>query len=253
MPSYNLAETIYNKWLHPSSNQGNDLYVATVDDFVRALIQVSMYYQYLKGEHLRICSRKEELILWIVQHLALRFGNPKALNIAMTKMPRIEEFCTWNPYIEGEEVFGSQKCKADIPLGFEYKSHRPDQVNFSRPRIRTRSIAAGGASCSLNEILEEPFPNLQEHPIPIDNNRTTHVTAIQETAYKKTKWHIAKLPKSSAKAFFAQQSITKKKCKAKIFQGNRATAAPKYTGIMVHYKKKKEEVMQFFFYNDNIK
>ena len=45
----------------------------------------------------------------------------------------------------------------------------------------------------------------------------------------------------------------KKKCKAKIIQGNRATVAPTYTGIMVHYKKKMDEVMQFFFYNNDIK
>jgi phosphopantetheine adenylyltransferase len=30
----------------------------------------------------------------------------------------------------------------------------------------------------LNDIPEEPSPNLQEHPIPIDNSRATHMTAI---------------------------------------------------------------------------
>jgi hypothetical protein len=43
-----------------------------------------------------------------------------------------------------------------------------------------------------------------------------------------------------------------KKCKAKIVQGNTATAASTYTGAMVHYQKKTNEVMQFFFYNDDI-
>jgi hypothetical protein len=37
----------------------------------------------------------------------------------------------------GEEVFGSQKQNADVPLGFEGEPHRPDKVNFSRPRIAT--------------------------------------------------------------------------------------------------------------------
>jgi hypothetical protein len=32
-----------------------------------------------------------------------------------------------------EEVFGSQKRKADVPLGFEGKSYRPDKVNGLRP------------------------------------------------------------------------------------------------------------------------
>jgi hypothetical protein len=44
----------------------------------------------------------------------------------------------------------------------------------------------------------------------------------------------------------------KKKCEAKIVQGNRAKADPTYTRVMVHYKKKKEEVTQFFFCNDDI-
>jgi hypothetical protein len=51
MLSCNLVETVHNTWLQQSGNRGNDFYVATVDDFVRALIQVSRYYQFLKGEH----------------------------------------------------------------------------------------------------------------------------------------------------------------------------------------------------------
>ena len=37
MPSCNLSETVHNKWLQQSGNRGSDLYVATVDDFVRAV------------------------------------------------------------------------------------------------------------------------------------------------------------------------------------------------------------------------
>jgi hypothetical protein len=46
--------------------------------------------------------------------------------------------------------------------------------------------------------------------------------------------------------------FTKKKCEAKTVQGNRATAAPTYTRVMVHYKKKTDKVMQFFFCNNDI-
>jgi hypothetical protein len=168
----------------------------------------------------------------------------------MAKMPGAEEFCTQEPYFEGEEVFGSQKRKADIPLGSEHKSHRPDRVNFSRPRVKTRSSVAPGTSCSLNDI--EPSTDLQEHPIPNVNSRTTHVIAIHETACKETEWHIARLPKTLAKACFAQQAITKKNCKAKIVQGNTATTTPTYTGVMEHHQKKMDKVMEFFFYNDDI-
>jgi hypothetical protein len=192
MLSCNLAETKLNAWLQEFGNRGNDLYVASVDDFVRALIQISRYYQSLKGEYARTGPGKEELMLQVAQRSTLRSGNPKALNVAMAKMPRAEEFCTREPHFEGEEVFGSQKRKADIPLGSEHESHRPDRVNFSRPRVRTRSTAAAGASCSLSDIPEEPSTNLQEHPIPNVYSKTTHVTTIYETACKETEWHISR-------------------------------------------------------------
>jgi hypothetical protein len=137
----------------------------------------------------------------------------------MAKMPGIEEFCTREPHFEGEEVFGSQKRKVDIPLGSEHESHRPDRVNFSRPQVRIRSTAAAGASCSLSDIPEEPSTDLQEHPIPNVNSKTTHVTTIHETACMEIEWHITRLPKTSAKACFTQQAITKMNCKAKIVQG----------------------------------
>jgi hypothetical protein len=60
----------------------------------------------------------------------------------------------------GEEVFGSQKRKADIPLGFEGESHRSDKVNFSRPQMATRSSRANYASCSLPDMVEELSPEL---------------------------------------------------------------------------------------------
>jgi hypothetical protein len=95
-------------------------------------------------------------------------------------------------------------------------------VNFSRPQVRIRSTTAAGASCNLSDIPEEPSTKLQEHPIPNVNSRTIHVTAIHETACKESEWHIVRLPKTSAKACFAQEAITKKNCKAKIMQGNTA-------------------------------
>jgi hypothetical protein len=97
MPSCNLAEIVHNKWPQQSGNKGNDLYVATVNDFVRALIQVSRYYQFFKGEHVGTGPRKEELMLRVAQRLALWSGNPKALNVTMAKMPGVEEFALGSP------------------------------------------------------------------------------------------------------------------------------------------------------------
>jgi hypothetical protein len=49
MPSCNLVESVHNKWLHASGNKGGDLYVATVDDYIRAFLQIVAYYTFLKG------------------------------------------------------------------------------------------------------------------------------------------------------------------------------------------------------------
>jgi hypothetical protein len=157
-----------------------------------------------------------------------------------------------------EEVFGSQKRKADVPLGFEGESYRLDKVNFSCPWIATRLSRANRASYSLPDVVEELSPELQEDQALNnlgtvgDIGRPGHVTAIHETACTETEWHIARLPKTSAKACFAQQAITKKKCEAKIVQGNKPTATPAYTGVMQNTHKKRPEVMDFFFSNDDI-
>jgi hypothetical protein len=135
-------------------------------------------------------------MLWVAQCSAQWSGNLKALNVAMAKMSGVEEFCTREPHFEGEEVFGSQKRKVDIPFGSEHESHRPDRVNFSYPRVRTRSTRAGGINCSLNDIPKElSLDQLEdegrpdaptEHSIPIRNCKVPHITAIQETACKET-------------------------------------------------------------------
>jgi hypothetical protein len=157
----------------------------------------------------------------------------------------------------GGEIFGSQKQKADVPLGFEGESHRPDKINFSYPRIATRSSRANHASCSLPDVVEEVSPELQEDQAPNnlgtmgDVGRPSHVTAVHETTCKETEWHITRLPKTSAKACFAQQAITKKKCEAKIVQGSKPMVAPTYNGVMQNTHKKRPEVMEFFFCNDD--
>jgi hypothetical protein len=47
MRSYNLAKFIHKKWLQTSNNKGDDLYVANVDDCIRAFLQVMAYHQFL--------------------------------------------------------------------------------------------------------------------------------------------------------------------------------------------------------------
>ena len=76
--------------------------------------------------------------------------------------------------------------------------------------------------------------------------------AIHKTICKEIEWHIARLPKTLAKTCFAQQAIMKKNWKVKIKEGNMAMAAPTYIGVMKHHQKKLDQVMQFFFSNNDI-
>jgi hypothetical protein len=68
------------------------------------------------------------------------------------------------------------------------------------------------------------------------------MTAIHETACKKMEWHIARLPKTSTKACFAQQAITKKKCKAKIVQGNKVTVVPHTLALCSTFIRKRRKL-----------
>ena len=258
MPSCNLAKSMHHKWNQQFGNQGSDLYIATIDDFIWAFMQVVWCYQYLKGNQADTSPRKEELQLHAIQRIAERIGDSKVLNVAMAKLLGAKLFCTHAPHMAGEEVFDSQKQKANVPLGFEGESYRPDKVNFSHPRIVTRSSQADHASCSLFDMVEELSPKLQEDQAPNnlgtvgDVRRSCHVTTVYETACREMEWYMSRLSKTSAKACFAQQAITKKKYKAKIVQGNKLTAAPTYTSIIQYAHKKKPKIMEFFFYNDNI-
>ena len=216
------------------------------------------YYQYLNGERGGTSPGKEELLVRVAQQTTVRSGNPRALHAALSKMPGAEEFCSREPYLEGEEVFGSMKRKLDLPPGSEHDSHRPDKVNFSRPRVELRSSKTCSNAQAYKDDPPEPsdadiqLPRTEKEVTPRVGPKVTYVTTVQETACDETQWHIARLPKTSAKACFAQQAITKKKCIAKIVQDGKSTAAPTYTGMMDSYKKNKLERMQFFFCNDDI-
>ena len=108
----------------------------------------------------------------------------------MAKLPGAELFCTYEPYLASQEVFGFQKQKANVPLGFKGELHQPDKINFSRPQIVTRSSWAKHVSCSLSDVVEELSLELQADQAPnnlgttSDVGRPGHVTAIHEVACK---------------------------------------------------------------------
>lgn len=264
MPSCNLAETVHNKWKQQSGKRGDDLYVATVDDYVRAFLQVVAYYQYLKGSAGGSGPDKEELKLRIAQRKARHTGDPSVLKKPMLDMPGADEFCTREPHLEGEEVFGSTKRRLDLPLGAEEESHRPDKVNFSHPRRSHRfkrpRADDGSFEGNVAELSPAALPKVVTPPAspeatlsPIPQGGVLHVTAVEETKCDVRQWHIARLPKNSLKACFADHALTKTKCTAKIVQGNKSTPAPTYNGLMRRtFQDNEIKGMQFFFCPDDI-
>jgi hypothetical protein len=129
MPSYNLLETVHNRWLQQSGNRGNDLFAATCDDKIRTVMQMTNYRAYLKGKSSGTGPSKQELKL----RAARRSGDSKKIAEAFSQLPGVEVATTRIPHLEGEEIFGSTKRKLDLLLGDDGDSHRLDKVNFSQP------------------------------------------------------------------------------------------------------------------------
>src|SRR5665213_3149026 len=100
MPSCNLAESVHNKWLQASGNTGGDLYVATVDDYIRAFLQVVAYYTFLKGGVGGDGPSKEELKLRGTQRRAQRTGDPTVLQKVLLEFEGVDEYCTRSPHLE---------------------------------------------------------------------------------------------------------------------------------------------------------
>ena len=227
------------------------MYVATIDDYVRAFTQVVAYYQFSKGDRAGKGPSKEDLRLRLAQRNAHTTGDPRKLHAALEEMPGASAFCTREPHLEGAEVFISLKRRPDVPIGSEYDSHRPDKISMSHPVKRTRYGGSG-----FVPVVPETQPQsvlgtsaLQERGETVPPK--PHTKVVLETACNEKQWHIARLPKTSAKACFAQQATTMKKCVARIVQDNKSTAAPTYTGMMRNYKKTMVQ-MQFFFCNNDI-
>jgi hypothetical protein len=126
-----LSEITHNKWLQQSGNCGNDLFAATYDDKIRAVMQMTNYRAYLKGKASGTGPSKKELKL----RVARRSGDPKKIKEVLSQLLGVEVATTRIPHLEGKEIFGSTKWKLDFPPGDDGDSHRPDKVNFSQPRV----------------------------------------------------------------------------------------------------------------------
>ena len=185
MPSCNLAESIHNKWKQQSGDRGSDLYVATVDDFMRAFMQCSTYSQFLKRENIWNWTVQRGIELRWVQKSAAKRRISKPLHEAILKMPSGDEWCTRTPLLKGEEVFVFLKRKIDIAFGDERESHKPDEISILRARVQTSFVRLNDSPPPVitphpPTTTHEEQPQLPTHDAPQHVDRY-HVTTIEET------------------------------------------------------------------------
>ncbi len=105
------------------------MYVATSNDYVQVFKRSSLYRTYLNGGLLGKGSNKNELHL----HRASEFGDPLLLVVAIPKYTPNCSYASRMPHLEGEEVFGSHKQGAILPLGSKGDLYKHDHVNFFHP------------------------------------------------------------------------------------------------------------------------
>ena len=210
-----------------------------------------MYYQFLKGGVGGMGPSREELRLRFAQHRAHRTGDPGVIQSALLGMPGEDDFCTRDLHHEGVEVFGSQKRKPDTPIRADGETHRIDTINFSRPHPLKRVTRARAAT--LPTIPEEVEPCMERiQSLPPVGTDIRRIRAVLESTVNEKTWHIARVPKTSAKACWAQMAVTKKKCTARIVLHGKSTPAPTYSRAWCNVRLNREEQMQFFFCSDDI-
>jgi hypothetical protein len=193
------------------------------------------YRAYQRGYACGSGPSKQELKL----RAATRSKDPKKIAEALNTLPGAEGLGSRIPHLEGEEIFGSTKRKLDVPIGDAGDSHRPDKVNFSQPRVRTRSTML------LSNSLDGKGKELQ-------GNSSLHVTVACESDCDTSKWHIARISHKSNSKCHAQQRGSNMKCTARIARGKNGTPAPTYRGRKIEYGSKREVVVDFWFCWDDI-
>ncbi len=71
-------------------------------------------------------------------HEITQFGDPKQLANAILKYGPSSSFIIRITHMEGEEIFGSCKWKANLFIGLKGIQHRHHHVKFFRPRVNPR-------------------------------------------------------------------------------------------------------------------
>ena len=186
----------------------------------------------MKGGRLGKGPDKAELRLRAAQ----KSGDAELIMKVLSSFPGAEDLITKPRGLEGAEIFGSSKRKLDLPPGSHSDSHWQDKVNFSIPRMSTRSTKA-----CIEEALSDPVYAVQ------------HTTCVLETDCDTSTWHIARLPARSRRRCQALQANTNAKCDTRVARGLHGTPAPTYFGKKRDYHTKKSVEVDFWFCTDDIK
>jgi hypothetical protein len=95
-------------------------------------MQSSLYYAFLQAKGaFEIGPDKNELCL----HKASQFGDLVQIVVVVTKYTSSFNISAKIPHLEGEKMFGSVKCKTNLPPKLKANSHRHDRVNFFYPKV----------------------------------------------------------------------------------------------------------------------
>jgi hypothetical protein len=117
--------------LQQSGDRGNNLFAATYNNKIRAVMQMTNYKAYFKDKSFGTNPSRQELKLMAARHS----GDPKKIADELNQLLGMEVATTQIPYPEGKEIFGNTKWKVDLAPSNDGDSHRPDKVNFSQPRV----------------------------------------------------------------------------------------------------------------------
>ena len=112
-------------------NKMVDLYSATVDDYSRAALQSTAYFNFLKGGR----SGTGPSISVLRLRIAARNTNPSRVAKVVDDVSCAAGLNTRVSHLEGEKVFGSAKQKLDLPPRDASDSHRHDCVNYNIPKL----------------------------------------------------------------------------------------------------------------------
>jgi hypothetical protein len=125
---------VHNIWFQQLKKRGACLYSITSYDYVWAFKQMTLYNHFKKGGQFNQGLNRSKHLL----HEMTQFGDSKQLANAVLKYGPNSSFIIRITHMEGEEIFGSCKQKANLFLGLKGIQHRYHHVKSFRPRVNPK-------------------------------------------------------------------------------------------------------------------